>query len=108
MLLSRFEALALLPDTPEVIGYAIEITPSGKAVLEEWQLNYETFVDGLPEQLDARLAWHKSRQELGLLILIKTKTADAPHKKINFYLKPDPKKIRRRYQVNPFRPKPKE
>ena len=106
MLLSRFEVLALLPDTPEIMGYAIEITPSGKAVLEEWQLNYETFVDGLPEQLDARLAWHKSRQELGLLILIKTGTEE--QKKVNFYLQPDPVKIRRRYGVNPYRPKPKQ
>ena len=106
MLLSRFEVLALLPDTPEIIGYAIEITPSGKAVLEEWKLSYETFVDGLPEQLDARLAWHKSRQELGLLILIKTGTEE--RKKVNFYLQPDPKKVRRRYGVNPYRPKPKD
>ena len=105
MLLSRFEVLALLPDTPEITGYAIEVTPSGKAVLEEWKLGYETFVDGLPEQLDARLAWHKSRQELGLLIFIKTGTDEK--KKIHFYLQPDPLKIRRRYQVNPFRPKPK-
>ena len=106
MLLSRFEVLALLPDTPEIIGYAIDVTPSGRAVLEEWKLNYEIFVDGLPEQLDARLAWHKSRQELGLLILIKTGTEEK--KKVNFYLKPDPMKIRRRYGVNPYRPKPKQ
>jgi hypothetical protein len=108
MLLSRFEVLALLPDTPEIIGYAIDVTPSGKAVLEEWQVGYELFVDGLPEQLDARLAWHKTRQELGLLIFVKTKAADPPHKKVNFYLKPDPVKIRRRYGVNPNRPKPKQ
>jgi hypothetical protein len=108
MLLSRFEFLALLPDTPEITGYAIEITPSGKAVLEEWKLSYETFVDGLPEPVDARLAWHKSRQELGLLIFVKTKTADPPHKKVNFYLQPDPVKIRRRYGVNPHRPKAKK
>ena len=106
MLLSRFEVLALLPDTPEITGYAIEITPSGKAVLEEWKLSYETFVDGLPEQLEARLAWHKSRQELGLLILVKTGTEEL--KKVNFYLKPDPVKIRRRYGVNPYRPKPRQ
>ena len=106
MLLSRFEVLALLPDTPEIIGYAIDVTPSGKAVLEEWKVSYELFVDGLPETVDARLAWHKSRQELGLLILIKTGTEE--QKKVNFYLKPDPLKIRRRYGVNPYRPKPKQ
>ena len=105
MQLSRFEVLALLPDTPEISGYAIEVTPSGRAVLEEWKLSYEIFVDGLPERLDARLAWHKTRHELGLLIFVKTGTEE--QKKVNFYLKPDPLKIRKRYGVNPARPKSK-
>ena len=106
MQLSRFETLALLPDEPEITGYAIEVTPSGRATLEEWKLGYETLVDGLPERLDARLAWHKSRLELGLLILVKT--GIPPQPKINFYLKPDPLKIKRRYGVNPYRPKPQQ
>lgn len=103
MLLTRFEVLALLPDQPEITGFAIDVTPSGKAVLEEWKLGYETLVDGLPESLEAKLAWHKSRVELGLLILVKTGTTE--QKRVTFYLKPDPEKIRQRLGVNPYRPK---
>jgi hypothetical protein len=104
MQLTRFETLALLPDQAEITGYAIEVNPSGRVALEEWTLPFETLVDGLPERFEARLAWHKPRLELGLLILVKTGTE--AQKRVNFYLKPDPLKIRRRYGVNPYKPKP--
>ena len=102
MQLTRFEVLALLPDQPEVTGYGIEVSPSGRVSLQEWTLDYETLVDGLPERFDARLVWHKGRPELGLLILIKLGTP--PHKQVNFYLKPDPAKLKKRYRINPYRP----
>lgn len=105
MQLTRFEVLALLPDIPEITGYGIEVSPSGRVTLEEWTLGYETVVDALPERFDARLAWHKNRTELGLLIHIKI--GDKPDKRLNFYLKPDPLKIKQRYRVNPYRPKAK-
>jgi hypothetical protein len=101
MRLTRFEVLALLPDHAEVIGYGIEVSPSGRVTLEEWVLSYETLVDGLPETFDARLVWHKDRTELGPLILIKTGTN--PKNQINFYLKPDPAKVKKRYRLNPYK-----
>lgn len=103
MQLTRFEVLALLPDHPEVTGYAIVVSPSGKTALEEWTQSYETVVDGLPERFDARLVWHKNRTELGLLILVKV--GATPQNQVSFYLKPDPAKIKKRYRINPYRPK---
>jgi hypothetical protein len=102
MQLTRFEVLALLPDLPEITGYGIEVSPSGRVTLEEWTLAYETVVDGLPERIDARLVWHKPRPELGLLIFVKLSTT--PNSPVNFYLQPDPAKLKERYGVNPFRP----
>lgn len=105
MRLTRFEVLALLPDHPEVTGYGIEVSPSGRVTLEEWELSYETLVDGLPEVFDARLVWHKDRSELGPLILIKTGVN--PKTQVNFYLKPDRAKVKKRYRLNPYNPKAK-
>lgn len=105
MRLTRFEVLALLPDHPEVTGYGIEVSPSGRVTLEEWELSYETLVDGLPEVFDARLVWHKDRSELGPLILIKT--GANPKTQVNFYLKPDRAKVKKRYRLNPYNPKAK-
>jgi hypothetical protein len=106
MQLTRFEVLALLPDKPEVTGYGIEVSPSGRVTLQEWTLGYETVVDGLPERFGARLVWHKGRPELGLLILV---TIGIPDKnQVNFYLKPDPVKLKKRYRINPSRPKTKQ
>lgn len=105
MLLSRFEVLALLPDKPEIEGYQIVVSPSGRTVLEEWKQEYETVVDGLPEKFHAKLAWHKNRIELGILIFIRI--GEDPKKQVSFYLKPDPEKVKKRYRVNPYRPKPK-
>ena len=101
MQLTRFEVLALLPDKPEVTGYGIEVSPSGRVSLLEWTLDYETVVDGLPESFDARLVQHKDRPELGLLILVKIGTP--PNKQVHFYLKPDPAKLKKRYRINPPR-----
>ena len=106
MQLTRFEVLALLPDEPEVTGYGIEVSPSGRVTLQEWKLSYETLVDGLPERFDARLVWHKDRTDLGLLILVKIGTSQK--KQVNFYLKPDAAKLKKRYRVKPQRPKPKQ
>ncbi|HMV84428.1 MAG TPA: hypothetical protein PLD20_09265 [Blastocatellia bacterium] len=103
MQLTRFEVLALLPDEPEVKGYQIIVSPSGRTVLEEWTQDYETVVDGLPENIHARLAWHKSRTELGILIFVKI--GANPKTQVSFYLKPDPTKVRKRYRINPDRPK---
>lgn len=103
MKLTRFEVLALLPDSPEIIGYQIVVSPSGRNTLQEWKQDYETVVDGLPEQLEARLVWHKNRTELGLLILVKLGTN--PTTQVSFYLKPDPTKVKKRYKINPYRPK---
>ena len=103
MQLTRFEVLALLPDEPEVTGYGIEVSPSGHVTLQEWTLSYETVVDGLPERFDARLVWHKGRTDLGLLILVKIGTSDK--NRVNFYLRPDPAKVKKRYRINPYRPK---
>ncbi len=106
MQLTRFEVLALLPDQPKVTGYGIEVSASGHVTLQEWTLEYETVVDALPEHFDAQLVWHKGRHELGLLILIKTKTTEK--NQVNFYLKPDPAKLKKRYRINPSRPKTKQ
>ena len=103
MKLTRFEVLALLPDEPEVNGYQIVVSPSGRTTLQEWTQNYEIVVDGLPENIYARLAWHKNRTELGPLIFIKI-GAD-PKSQVSFYLKPDLEKIKKRYRLNPYRPK---
>ncbi len=97
MQLTRFEALALLPDKPQVTGYGIEVSPSGRVTLQEWTLDYETVVDALPETFDARLVAHKDRPELGILILIKI--GAKPKSQLNFYLKPDPAKLKKRYRV---------
>ncbi len=105
MQLTRFEVLALLPDHAEVTGYGIEVSPSGRVSLQEWGLSYETVVDALPEAFDARLVWHKDRTELGPLILIKTGANPKTH--INFYLKPDPAKVKKRFRLDPFKPKAK-
>ena len=105
MQLTRFEVLALLPDGPEVSGYGIEVTPSGRVVLQEWTLGYETVVDALPEHFDARLAWHKGRADLGPLIHLKTGAGSK--NQINFYLKPDPLKLKKRYRISPPKPKTK-
>jgi len=104
MQLTRFEVLALLPDDPQINGYAIIVSPSGRTTLQEWTQDYETVVDGLPERFDARLVWHKKRPELGLLILVKI-GAD-PKKQVSFYLVPDPAKLKKRYRVTPRPPKP--
>jgi len=103
MRLTRFETLALLPDKPQVTGYGIEVSPSGRVTLQEWTLDYETVVDGLPESFDARLVAHRDRPELGVLILIKI--GATPKNQLNFYLKPDPAKLKKRYRVKPQRPK---
>ncbi len=105
MKLTRFEVLALLPDCAEVTGFGIEVSPSGRVTLQEWTLCLETVVDGLPELFDARLVWHKGRTELGPLILIKTGAAPPNH--VNFYLKPDPVKVKQRYRLTPPQPKTK-
>jgi len=99
MQLTRFEVLALLPDKPQITGYGIEVSPSGRVSLQEWTLDYETVVDGLPENFDARLVRHKDRPELGLLILVKLSAP--PNKPVNFYLKPDPAKLKKRYRIKP-------
>lgn len=99
MQLTRFEVLALLPDKPQVTGYGIEVSPSGRVSLQEWTLDYETVVDGLPERFDARLVRHKDRPELGLLILVKISAP--PNQPVNFYLKPDPAKLKKRYRIKP-------
>ncbi|MBI1764026.1 MAG: hypothetical protein HYR56_21585 [Acidobacteria bacterium] len=106
MRLTRFEVLALLPDKPDITGFGIEVSPSGRVTLEEWTLGYETVVDGLPERFDARLVWHKGRTELGPLILVKA--GAAPPNQVNFYLKPDLGKVKKRYRLNspPAKPKP--
>jgi hypothetical protein len=103
MFLTRFEVLALLPDQPEITGFGIEVSPSGRVSLQEWSLSYETVVEALPEHFEARLAWHKNRRELGLLIHIKI--GAAPPNQIKFYLQPDPVKVKQRYRVDPFTPK---
>lgn len=103
MQLTRFEVLALLPDKPEVTGYQIMVSPSGRTTLEEWTQEYETVVDGLPEGISARLAWHKTRVDLGPLIFVKI--GANPKNQISFYLKPDLEKIKKRYRINPYRPK---
>jgi len=105
MQLTRFEVLALLPDEPEVTGYQIVVSPSGRTTLQEWTQDYETVVDGLPENISARLAWHKNRIDLGPLIFIKIGTG--PRNQVSFYLKPDRAKIKERYRLNPYRPKAK-
>jgi len=106
MQLTRFEVLALLPDQPKVTGYGIEVSASGHVTLQEWTLEYETVVDALPEHFDARLVWHKDRPELGLLILVKIETSEKS--RANFYLKPDPTKLKKRYRIKPSRPKTKQ
>lgn len=103
MLLTRFEVLALLPDQPEVSGYQIVVSPSGRTTLEKWTQDYETVVDGLPENINARLAWHKSQTELGILIFVKI--GANPKTQVSFYLKPDPLKVKKRYRINPYTPK---
>jgi hypothetical protein len=103
MLLTRFEVLALIPDQPEITGFGIEVSPSGRVSLREWTLDYETLVDALPEEFEARLAWHKNQRELGLLIHIKI--GAAPPNQVRFYLRPDPVKVKQRYRVDPFRHK---
>ena len=103
MQLTRFEVLALLPDEPEVKGYQIIVSPSGRTTLEEWTQEYETVVDGLPENIHARLAWHKTRTDLGILIFVKI--GANPKTQVSFYLKPDPAKVKKRYRINPNRPK---
>lgn len=103
MRLTRFEVLALLPDQPEVAGFRILVSPSGRVTLEEWTEVYETVVDGLPENIFAQLAWHKTRPELGLLIFVKI--GENPKTQVSFYLRPDPAKVKKRYRVNPFKPK---
>ena len=103
MQLTRFEVLALLPDKPEVNGYRIVVSPSGRTSLQEWTQDYETVVDGLPENIYARLAWHKNRLELGPLIFIKI--GATPENQVSFYLKPDLAKIKDRYRLNPYQPK---
>ncbi len=103
MLLSRFEVLALLPDKPKIEGFQIVVNPSGRTVLEEWTQDYETVVDGLPERFHARLAWHKGRVDLGILIFVKI--GEDPKKQVSFYLKPDPEKVKKRYRINPYKPK---
>jgi hypothetical protein len=105
MQLTRFEVLALLPDQPQVSGYGIEVSASGRVTLQEWTLEYEIVVDALPERFDARLVSHKDRPELGLLILVKIGTSEK--NRVNFYLKPDPAKLKKRYRINPSRPKTK-
>lgn len=104
MKLTRFEVLALLPDEPEITGFAIMVSPSGRTTLQEWTQEYETVVDGLPERFEARLVWHKKQPELGLLILVKI-GAD-PKNQVSFYLKPDPAKLKKRYRLSPFPRKP--
>jgi len=100
MQLTRLEVLALLPDDLTVSGYGIEITPSGRASLQAWTLDYETVVEGLPEQFEARLVWHKAQPELGPLILVKARLPWQPT--LNFYLQPDPAKLKARYRLQPF------
>ncbi len=103
MLLSRFEVLALLPDKQEIEGFQIVVNPSGRTVLQEWTQVYETVVDGLPEKFHAKLAWHKGRIDLGILIFVRI--GEDPKKQISFYLKPDPEKVKKRYRINPYKPK---
>lgn len=103
MKLTRFEVLALLPDELEITGYQILVSSTGRVSLQEWQQDYVTVVEGLPENLDARLVWHRQQTELGLLILVKI--GANPQTQVSFYLKPDPTKIKKRYRINPFRPK---
>lgn len=103
MQLSRFEVLALLPDKPEIEGFQIVVNPSGRTVLEAWTQEYETVVDGLPEKFHAKLAWHKSRIDLGILIFVRI--GEDPKKQVSFYLKPDPEKVKKRYRINPYKPK---
>lgn len=103
MLLSRFEVLALLPDKLEIEGFQIVVNPSGRTVLEAWTQEYETVVDGLPERFHAKLAWHKNRIDLGILIFVRI--GEDPKKQVSFYLKPDPEKVKKRYRINPYKPK---
>jgi hypothetical protein len=102
MHLTRLEVLALLPDEATVNGYSIEVSPSGRVSLEAWKLDYETVVEGLPEQFEARLVWHKTQPELGPLILVKAHLPPQPP--LNFYLQPDPAKLKSRYRLAPFPP----
>lgn len=102
MQLTRLEVLALLPDDLTVHGYGIEVSPSGRVSLQAWTLDYETVVEGLPEQFEARLVWHKSQPELGPLILVKARLPWQPA--LNFYLQPDPAKLKARYRLLPFEP----
>jgi hypothetical protein len=104
MQLTRLEVLALLPDCPEVGGYSIEISPSGRVSLQAWMLDTETLVEGLPEMFSARLVWHKQQLELGPLILIKINLPPQPP--VNFYLQPDPAKLKQRYRLAPYSPPP--
>lgn len=103
MKLTRFEVLALLPDELEITGYQILVSSTGRVSLQEWQQDYVTVVEGLPENLDARLVWHRQQTDLGLLILVKV--GANPQNQISFYLKPDPEKVKKRYRINPYRPK---
>ena len=100
MQLTRLEVLALLPDELTVSGYGIEVSPSGRVSLQAWTLDYETVVEGLPEQFEARLVWHKAQPELGPLILVKARLPWLPT--LNFYLQPDPAKLKKRYRLHPF------
>src|SRR5262245_3726542 len=102
MKLTRFEVLALLPDDPEITGYQILVSSTGRTTLQEWTQDYVTVVEGLPENVEARLVWHRERTDLGLLILVKI--GATPKNQVSFYLKPDPAKIKKRYRVNPYRP----